>query len=89
MNASPVWGHLFLRYLLIALLAILQFMHVWWFSIIVTMIVKFARGEMDGDERSDDDEIDEQEERERPGEGEENLPEELSGRSQRNGKKEN
>ena len=56
-----MWGNLVLRYVLIALLGALQLMHVWWFSIIVKMVVMFARGEMEGDERSDDD-MDEQKE---------------------------
>lgn len=56
-----MWGNLVLRYVLIALLGVLQLMHVWWFSIIVKMVVMFARGEMEGDERSDDD-MDEQKE---------------------------
>jgi len=60
-ESYPVWGNLVLRYVLIALLGVLQLMHVWWFSIIVKMVVMFARGEMEGDERSDDD-MDEQKE---------------------------
>ena len=61
---SPVWGHLILRYLLIMLLGVLQLMHMWWFSIIVKMVVMFARGEMEGDERSDDDGIEQEHEEE-------------------------
>ena len=64
-ESAPVWGHLVLRYVLIALLGVLQLLHVFWFSIIVKMIIKFARGEMEGDERSDDEE----------GDGEENEKE--------------
>merc|ERR1712060_413051 len=47
---------LFLRYLIYLLLGILQLLHIFWFSIITKMIIKFSRGEMDGDERSDDEE---------------------------------
>lgn len=32
----------------------LQLLHIFWFSTIVTMIIKFVKGEMEKDERSDD-----------------------------------
>lgn len=53
-DSYPVWGNLFLRYVIIGLLLMLQLLHIFWFSIIMTMIIKFLKGELEKDERSDD-----------------------------------